>query len=617
MSMKVTFMKKSTISAHLILTLTALAAFAPACSKPAGKSAASDSPAVSASSPSSATSGETTTARLLAPFAHVTLKGEFGARFNAAMANLLTRQDRYSLASYVSNASGKPGAALWYDWPGDHLGRMFSVMHVGEGYGWTPAGSLRKSVGDAVLPLQTSLGNFGPETPFDNKDARIISGNAFALRGLMDAYEDSGDPRYLEAARKLGRYYEGTFDTWKDNGKGMLHEFYGHAIDGLVRLYELGGDKWALDLAKKAAERTGRTGHTHHSLSMYRGVIDLYRATGERTFLDRAEDYLQWCRENRIASGGLPESMPKSEEDEGCALADYVVVNLMMFQATGKDAYVEDAERTLVNHFFMNQFHTGGFGHRQYGTDVIGGKQWQGWDGKFGSENPGCCSMWGGWALGQIGRYVVTRNADGEGAIEINLYPCAAVDLPELGARIEIESDFPRMSRASVTVHCDRPMKRALRFRLPAWAEGTAVKLNGKDVGGRAAHQGDAGRPGESGPGGRIVLDREWRSGDRVEIEFGGSLRLVPWPGADSDRAAVFDGPLCLAISNADTDVDAYDRIFVSADGKLALSIDGKPQAVDAKGAVVTSFRPIAEDWLSPDVKNPHRLRILFKKQPR
>jgi rhamnogalacturonyl hydrolase YesR len=567
--------------------ILAAALLAPACSKPRE----SRLPPAEASP------------RTPASFGQVTLKGELGARFATATANLLSRQDRYSIDSYKSNASATPGAALWYDWPGDQLGRMFSVMHVAEGYGWTPAKSLRASVADAILPCQTRLGNFGLETPYDNKDARIISGNAFALRGLMDAYEDSGDPRYLDAARKLARYFEAAFDTWKDNGKGMLHEFYGHCLDGLVRLYELGGDRWALDLAKKAAVRAGRTGHTHHSLSMYRGVIDLARATGDRSLLDRAEDYLEWCRENRIVSGGLPESMPRSEQDEGCALADFVAVNLMMFQATGRDAYLDDAEHTLVNHLFMNQFHTGGFGHRRYAADVIGGKQWQGWAGKFGSENPGCCSMWGEWALGQLGRYIVTRS---EGALEVNLYPSAAVDLPELGARIEIESDFPRMSKALLTVHCDKPLESALRLRVPDWARGTALKLNGRNAVG-AARTGD----------GRIVLDRKWRSGDRVEIAFAGSLRLVSWPDSGAAAAAVFDGPLCLAISSAYADVDAFSNILVASDGSLDLSPDGRPQASDGKGAVVTSFRPIAADWLSPDVMNPNRLRVLFTKQIR
>jgi DUF1680 family protein len=542
-------------------------------------------------------------ARATIPFRNITLKGEYGTRFAAATANLLTREDRYSIDSFKSSAEGKPGA-LWWDWPGDQIGRMLSVMHVAEGYGWTSAAALRKAIGDAVLPFQTKLGNFGPKTPFDERDARLVSGNAFALSGLLDAYQDTHEMRYLEAAARLGRYFQKIFIIWTDNGKGMLDEFYGHSIDGLVRLYTLGGATWAIDLARKAAALTGRTPHTHPSLSMYRGVIDLSRVDGDHALLSRVEDYLKWCRENRNVSGGLPEIMPRSEEDEGCALADYVVINLMMFQATGEDSYLDDAERTLVNHFFMNQFHTGGFGHRRFAPDIIGGKQWQGWDGRFGSENPGCCSMWGEWALGQAGAYIITREGD---AIDVNLYPCTSIDIPDLGARVEIESDFPRTSHAVVTVHCDKPLKSVLRLRVPAWASGADAKLNGEPGAGRFRS-------------GRIVIDRRWRSGDRVEIAFAGSFRLVHWPDTGSKTVGLYDGPLCLGLSSADADVDAFDRILVKPGeggaAEPALTAEGKAQAADGAGHVVTALRPIAEDWLSPDVKNPHRLRVLFVPWP-
>jgi rhamnogalacturonyl hydrolase YesR len=531
------------------------------------------------------------------PFNRVSLRGDMGVRFEAATANLLTRQDRYTLDTYKASATGTPGA-FWWDWPGDQIGRMLSVMHVAEGYGWTPAASLRKTVGGAVLPLQSPNGNFGPKNA-DPKDAKFISGNAFALRGLMDAYLDTGEPRYLEAARRLARYFEAAFDAWKDNGKGQLHEFYGHCIDGLVLLHEYGGDAWALDLAKKAAERTGRTAHAHHSLSMYRGVLELYRVTGDKKLLDHVDDYLRWLKEVRIATGGFPESIPEWNEDEGCALADDVVVNLMMYQATGRDAYLDDAENTLVNHFFMNQFHTGGFGHRAFASDIVGGKQWQGWGGQFGSENPGCCSLWGQWGLGQAGQYIVTRSGR---AVDVNLYPEAVVDLPDLAGRIEIAGDFPRMRRADLTVRLDGPEAFAVRLRVPRWAEGATVTLNGKEYV----------RPTLDG---RIVIDRKWRSGDRIGIVFKGGMRLVPWPKPDSETVAVFDGPLCLAISSADTNIDIVNRVLITADGKIALSPEGEPRALDGAGIMVTGFRPIAEDWLSPNLKSPNRLRILFRRQ--
>jgi rhamnogalacturonyl hydrolase YesR len=534
--------------------------------------------------------------RQLAEFRDVTLRAELGTRYEAATCNLLTRHDRYSLESYRAQSSDEPGG-LWLGWPGDQVGRMLTAMHVAEGYGWTPVPTLRSAVGDVVLPCQTKDGNFGKEMPLDHKDAKVLSGNAFALRGLMDAYEDTREERYVAAARKLARYFESTFDVWKEvNGEGPINEYYGHCIDGLVRLYELGGDEWALDLAKRIGRRAGRTTHAHHSLSMCRGVLHLYRVTGDAEFLTRTQDYLRWCDENRLVTGGIAELMPKSGQDEGCALADYIVVNLMAFAATGNDEYLDDAEHILVNHFFMHQFRTGGFGHRVFAQEVIGGKLWQGWEGRFGSENPGCCSIWGQVALGKVGRYIVTRSG---GAVELNLYPSADVELAQLGVRLRIEGDFPRMHSAKITIRCDMPQRLALRLRLPRWAEGVEVKVNGTKT-----------KPATVGS--RMVLEREWRSGDVIEMAFAGSLRLVRWPDADSDRVAVFDGPLCLGLSSADADVDQYTSVLVDANGKLLLSPDGKPQLANADGNALSALRPICTDWQSEDVANPNRIRVLF-----
>jgi hypothetical protein len=69
-------------------------------------------------------------------FSQVRLDGELGARYAAATCNLLTRTDRYSLDSFAASATGTPGA-LWWDWPGDQVGRWFSVLRVAQGYGWT------------------------------------------------------------------------------------------------------------------------------------------------------------------------------------------------------------------------------------------------------------------------------------------------------------------------------------------------------------------------------------------------------------------------------------------------------------------------------------------------
>jgi hypothetical protein len=61
--------------------------------------------------------------------------------------------------------------------------------------------------------------------------------------------------------------------------------------------------------------------------------------------------------------------------------------------------------------------------------------------------------------------------------------------------------------------------------------------------------------------------------------------------------------------------VDTLDKVLITDKGKPALSPEGEPRAIDGTGNMVTGFRPIAQDWLSPNVKNPNRLRVLFFKK--
>jgi DUF1680 family protein len=530
------------------------------------------------------------------PFSQVRLDGELGARYMAATCNLLTRTDRYSLETLASSASGKPGA-LWWDWPGDQIGRWFSVLHVAHGYGWTPAEQQCKSAIEAILPHQTKEGNFGPPGSFKSDDIRIPSGNAFALRGLMDAYADTADPRVLEAARLLAHYCQSVAPAWETRQKGMLHEFFGHCLDGLVALYEQGGDRWALDLAERLAQHAGRTSHTHHSLSLCRGLLDLARVTGKQEYLDKAEDYLAWCRDNQTVSGGLPEAMPQSEQDEGCGLADWIVVNLMMYQMTGRERYLDDAEHTLVNHFFMNQFHTGGFGHRTFTQEIVGGKLWQGWKGKFGSENPGCCSLWGQWALGQLGRYIVTQSAD---TVSVNLYPSAEITFPKRGVRLVMTSDFPRMTKATIRIECEKPQTFTLALRIPSWSPGMNATCDGVPV--------------ENPPKGRrVLLKRDWNGITTIDLAFDRNLRTVLWPPKNPKGFAVFDGPLCLGLWGGSADVKLPWAVLVDTAGRPVLDQSGRPQAVNPSDGAKKPLLPLNSKWLTPDLKKPSPWRILFQ----
>jgi DUF1680 family protein len=515
-----------------------------------------------------------------------TLSGLLGDRYREASRNLLSRPDRYSIDSFKANASGVPGA-LWWDWPGDQFGRFFSAIHVAQLNGWPGTNEFRKAIGDAILPLQQSDGHFGTDLKGNYRMIQQISGNAFALRGLVDAYEDTHEERYLIAARNLGRFLEKAFSQWDDPKEHDAYEFYGHCIDGLVHLYQQSnGDKWALELAEKIAKLAGREHHTHHSLSMYRGVIELALLKHDKALLEKAEDYLKWCRENRTVTGGLPEGMPKSDQDEGCGFADYVVTNLMMHRATGNDLYLSEAENTLVNHLLMCQFSTGGFGHRQFGQEIMGGKLWQGWGGAFGSENPGCCSIWGQWALGQYALYAIEKRKD---ILMVNLFPSATVKVPGMKGSIKITSDFPMQQYVCVEGIDSGGKSMKVSIRVP---EGVTPK---KVTIGRKLVKTDV-------KDGRNVIDRVWNKDDTLGLFYEYKIVLKP-SSVSPDKVAVFKGPLCLGISNKATDIDKYSYVVIK---------DNVAYSADKEGNLGPQLEPVFHDGHLGDTMNPNRVRVLF-----
>jgi len=284
----------------------------------------------------------------------------------------------------------------------------------------------------------------------------------------------------------------------------MMHEYFGIAWTAWSRFTRSAG-RWASTWAGNRRARRAGLLIPHHTLSMIRGVIDLYRATGEKAFLERAEDYLAYCRENRIVSAVCPKGCRFSEQDEGCALADYVRRHTDDVRANRTAGLSEDAERTQVNQFFMNiplpRIRPSGFRP----STSSGGSNGQGWEGAS-ARKPRVLPLWGCWSLGP-GRVLhrpPVRAAPGRESVS-----CASIDLPDLSARAGDRKRFPRLSKNRPDRARDRTMKYAIRLRVPAWAVGAAVKLNGKDAGAAAVD-------------GASVLDRDGGRADRLDIAFGG-----------------------------------------------------------------------------------------------
>ena len=89
-------------------------------------------------------------------------------------------------------------------------------------------------------------------------------------------------------------------------------------------------------------------------------------------------------------------------------------------------------------------------------------------------------------------------------------------------------------------------------------------------------------------------------------------LRAVPWPAKEPKGTAVLSGPLCLGLSSADADVDMPWAVRVDAAGRPLADETGCVLVADPSGQT-KALKSLGVGWLTPDVKDPARKRILFQ----
>jgi DUF1680 family protein len=100
---------------------------------------------------------------------------------------------------------------------------------------------------------------------------------------------------------------------------------------------------------------------------------------------------------------------------------------------------------------------------------------------------------------------------------------------------IQQETDYPTSGDMRFTVKCAKPTTFGFKFRYPGWAApGMVIKVNGKSV------------KVDAHPGEFASVEREWKNGDKVQVQFPLNLRAESLPGAPMTKAFFF-GPLLLA----------------------------------------------------------------------
>jgi uncharacterized protein len=144
-----------------------------------------------------------------------------------------------------------------------------------------------------------------------------------------------------------------------------------------------------------------------------------------------------------------------------------------------------------------------------------------------------CCSG----TLPQVATdYRINIYFRGPQAVYVNLYVPSTLHWNDGGAAFTLtqEGDYPFEDRVAFTLTASRPAEYTLHFRVPAWALGAEVLVNGTRQAGIAV------------PGQFATIRRTWKTGDRVELELPLRMRLEPIDARHTDTVALLRGPVVL-----------------------------------------------------------------------
>jgi hypothetical protein len=152
----------------------------------------------------------------------------------------------------------------------------------------------------------------------------------------------------------------------------------------------------------------------------------------------------------------------------------------------------------------------------------------------FGLEpNFGCCTanMHQGWP--KFAAHLWMANPQG-GLAAIAYAPSTVTTSLANGAQVRVQevTDYPFRDHVHLAFSLSRPATFPLALRIPAWASGPVIIVNGRSV------------PGVT-PGAFAYIDRMWRNGDTVEIYF----QLLPRISRSYAQSVVVErGPLVFSL---------------------------------------------------------------------
>lgn len=440
----------------------------------------------------------------------------------------------------------------------------------------------------------------------------------YVLLGLSQYYMDiDQDPKVLDAMEKeahsimdqVGEPPKKSITSlgWSDN-----HIESSTLLEPFMRLYYFTGNRDYLDFAAYIVNSGGgSTGNmfdqvrsgmplrevgapypkAYEMTSLWEGLAEYYRATGEQKWKDCLDKYFKKvCQEEItiIGNGGTDVWWPKlygegwgntaveqSNPDvhrmmETCVGVTWMKYCSQYLRLTGNPVAMDYIEKYIYNGL-LGAMRTDGRGFSY--VNLLNGEKVtnHGWGMEFDGLPVTCCNLNGPTGLAYIPYVAFMQAADGP---VVNLYNKAVATARTAKGKsvtLSVVSEFPRNNDVTVAVTPQEKEWFVIRLRIPSWSENTYVEVNGKPVDGVSA-------------GSYLSLRRQWKSGDEIRIVFDMKARVLQAKAGRNPEGKWFQavqwGPIVLARDeNIDKDYDKPVSIVASPSGEVSVTplVPSKP----------------------------------------
>ncbi|MFR9595926.1 MAG: beta-L-arabinofuranosidase domain-containing protein [Rikenellaceae bacterium] len=361
--------------------------------------------------------------------------------------------------------------------------------------------------------------------------------NSVHVMGLMELYRTTGEERYLECVNRVisGRgQKKGLTQNQNDTPLRKEDRAVGHAVLAPV-LYIGAADYCAESGDEQLTEALEAIWEDiyHRKASLTGGIGNVHNGGSEKN------------REEAVHEAfGLPYSIDSSTAyNETCATFYGAFFSWRLFLLTGDVKYLDVMERAFYNNLSSMALD----GRSYFYTNVL---RWHGEDHDCLSLDFHdrwttqctcvCCPTSVARFAAQTKEYAYAKD---DNSLYVILYGSNNIETSVAGhdVKFEQQSSYPWSGDVVMTYAGDRNAEFDLKLRIPEWAQGASLKVNGEVV--------------ETSASSFASVSRKWRKGDKVELVLPMTPQLIeadPRVEQLRNQVAVSCGPLVYCLEGHD-----------------------------------------------------------------